>query len=117
MVYLKVRDLIGTNLAVSTENGEKVYNEVEKSLNKGEEVTLDFEDINIIITAFLNAAIGSLFKNQKYSQQFLNKNVYLKNVDTSDNKLFEEVIQRAKEYFANKDFMDKNNRDTIYGKD
>ncbi|SDI47938.1 protein of unknown function [Chryseobacterium taeanense] len=117
MIHLKVKDVIGTNLAVSTENGEKVYKEIEKNLNQGETVILDFYDISLIITAFLNAAIGSLFRDQKYTTKFLNENVLLKNIDSSDTQLFIEVINRAKEYFANKDFIDKNNQDSIYGKD
>jgi len=117
MIHLKVNEVIGTDLAVSTENGEKVYNEIEKNLRNGESVSLDFENVSLVITAFLNAAIGSLFKNQKYSTKFLNENVLLKNVDSTDAQLFVDVINRAKEYFANKDFSDKNNQDSIYGKD
>lgn len=117
MTHLFVKELIGTDLAVSTENGQKVYEIIEENLDKSQQIVLDFDGISLIITAFLNAAIGSLFKNQKYSAEFLNENLLLKNVDSNDAYLFGEVINRAKEYFANKDFVEKNNRDSIYGKD
>lgn len=117
MVHLRVVDLIGTDLAVSTENGLKVYDQIEKNLEKNEEVNLDFEGISLIITAFLNAAIGSLFKNKKYTGAFLNSHLYLSNVDSNDVSLFKDVINRAKEYFSDKDFFEKNNNDSIYGKD
>jgi hypothetical protein len=117
MVHLKIKELIGTDLAVSTENGQKVYLEIEKNLISKEQIVLDFEGVSLIITAFLNAAIGSLFRNQKYTTEFLNENVFLTNVDSNDAHLFIEVINRAKEYFSNKDFIEKNNQDSIYGKD
>jgi len=116
MIHLKIKELIGTDLAVSTENGQKVYLEIEHSLNSHEKIALDFEGISLIITAFLNAAIGSLFRENKYTPEFLNENVFLTNVDSNDAHLFIEVINRAKEYFSDKEFIEKNNQDTIYGK-
>lgn len=116
MIHLKVKEIIGTDLAVSTENGQKVYELIEMSLDKKDNIVLDFEGISIIITAFLNAAIGSLFRNQKYTPEFLNERVLLSNIDSNDSHLFVEVINRAKEYFANRDFVEKNNNDSIYGK-
>ncbi|MCQ4035496.1 STAS-like domain-containing protein [Kaistella montana] len=115
MIHLKVIDVIGTDLAVSTENGNLVYEQIQRHLEKDESVNLDFEGISLIITAFLNAAIGSLFKDQKYSGDFLNSKVFLSNVDSNDVSLFRDVINRAKEYFANKDFFEKNNNESIYG--
>jgi hypothetical protein len=117
MIHLNVKELIGTDLAVSTENGQKVHSILEQNLDDKQQVVLDFDGISLIITAFLNAAIGSLFKNQKYSAEFLNENLLLSNVDSNDAHLFVEVINRAKEYFANKDFIEKNNNESIYGKD
>lgn len=117
MIYLKVKDIIGTDLAVSTENGQKVYEIIERNLDNNNKIVLNFEGITILITAFLNAAIGSLFKNQKYTPDFLNENVLLTNIDSNDAYLFIEVINRAKEYFSDKDFVNKNNEDSIYGKD
>ena len=39
------------------------------------------------------------------------------NVEKEDRSLFKDVIQRAKEYFANKEDFEKNSNNAIYGDD
>lgn len=117
MKNLIIKDIIETNLAVSTENGNKVFEIIDTYLQKKEKVQLDFAGITIIITAFLNAAIGSLYSKKEYTGEFLNEYLKLENVEADDIKLFRDVIQRAKEYFADKDSFEKNSNDAIYGRD
>lgn len=116
MNNINVKEVIGSNLAVSTENGLKVFNVIVSHLDKNEPVELDFDGIIVMITAFLNSAIGSLYKDNKYSSEFLNSNLKLVNVDPNDISLFVDVVKTAKEYFSNKDFSDNNNKNSIYGK-
>ncbi len=116
MKRIVVRDVIGTNLAVSTDNGLKVFHEIDNLLKTEEKIDLDFEGITVVITAFLNAAIGSLYKDGVYSGEFLNNHLKLRNVDSNDLSLFKDVIQRAKEYFSNKDSFEANSNKSIYGK-
>jgi len=115
MKNLIIKDIIETNLAVSTENGNKVFEIIDTYLQKKEKVQLDFAGITVIITAFLNAAIGSLYSKKEYTGEFLNEYLKLENVESDDLKLFRDVIQRAKEYFANKESFEKNSNDAIYG--
>jgi len=117
MKHLIIKDIIGTDLAVSTENGNRVFEIVDEHLQKKEKIELDFAGITIMITAFLNAAIGSLYSKKEYTGEFLNEYLKLENVEKDDQKLFKDVIQRAKEYFANKDTFEKNSNDAIYGRD
>lgn len=117
MKHLIIKDIIGTDLAVSTENGNRVFEIVDAHLQKKEKIELDFAGITIMITAFLNAAIGSLYSKKEYTGEFLNEYLKLENVEKDDQKLFKDVIQRAKEYFANKDSFEKNSNDAIYGRD
>lgn len=117
MQHLVIKDIINSELAVSTENGNKVFEIVDSYLQKNEKVELDFAGITIMITAFLNAAIGSLYSNKRYTGEFLNEYLKLENVEKDDRKLFKEVIQRAKEYFADKENFEKNSNDAIYGID
>lgn len=116
MKRIIVREVIGTELAVSTDNGLKVFHEIDVLLKENETVDLDFQGITVVITAFLNAAIGSLYKDSTYNGDFLNSHLKLKNVDSNDLVLFKDVIQRAKEYFANKESFEKNSNHSIYGK-
>jgi len=95
----------------------KVFELVDTYLQKREKVELDFAGITIMITAFLNAAIGSLYSKKEYTPQFLNEYLKLENVEKDDRILFRDVIKRAKEYFADRETFEKNSNDAIYGSD
>lgn len=113
MHTLSIKDMINNNLAVSTEDGDIVYNAINNSLQKGEKVVLDFNDIFVITTAFLNVAIGKLYGNKEFNSEFLNHNIKLSNVAQDDIILFKKVIDTAKEYFKRKDIIDQSANDAI----
>lgn len=114
-VEVLIKDLIKTNFAVTTDDGNEVFNIVSQNLTNKESIILDFNGINLMTTAFLNAAIGQLYSNKEFSSDFLNSNLKLKNVPKQDKALFSMVVKRAKEYFANKESFEKNTNDSIYG--
>jgi len=117
MKRLTVKDIINSPLAVSTEKGEMVFKTINSHLQKNEKVIVDFKGIDLMITAFLNAAIGKLYGNKSYSSQFLNDHIKLDHIEKEDISLFKDVIERAKEYFENKEIFDKNANEAIYGED
>lgn len=102
MENLVVKDVINSNIAVATEAGDRIFNRLVTYFDRGEKVKLDFADVSIISTAFLNAAIGQLYSQGKYSSEFLNNSLKLENIQPEDKPLFVMVVNRAKEYFSNK---------------
>jgi transcriptional regulator len=57
MEHLIIKDIIKSELAVSTEKGNEVFELVDYYLQRKEKIELDFAGITIMITAFLNAGI------------------------------------------------------------
>ena len=59
---VKIHEIIGKNIAISTEDGKKVFeilkNEIEKNENG---VVVSFKDIDMLISHFLNESIGELY--------------------------------------------------------
>jgi hypothetical protein len=110
---LKIKELIQGDTAVSSDDGEIVYNAIVNCIEKKCIVELDFSDITILTTAFLNSAIGQLYNTYKSDQ--LNTSLKLKNVAEEDRILFKKVIERAKEYFANKKGFEDSANKAIYG--
>ncbi|WP_422090988.1 STAS-like domain-containing protein [Tenacibaculum ovolyticum] len=112
---IKIIDIIDTDFAVTTDNGIKVFDEMDRYLSNNKEVTIDFTGIKTMTTAFLNAAIGQLYSKKKYDSEFLNKHV--KPIGFKENHLLllKMVIARAKEYFADKDTFTKNLDESIDG--
>jgi hypothetical protein len=110
---VKVIDIIHRDIAVSSDDGEFVYDAIIECFQKNNIAELDFSGITILTTAFLNSAIGQLYNT--YSSTQLNNTLRLKNVADEDRILFKKVIERAKEYFANKKGFEDSANNAIYG--
>lgn len=102
MKNLKVRELIDGHIAVATDAGDKVYRCLISEFEEENKVVLDFGGVTIITTAFLNAAIGQLYSQEKFDRNFLNDSLKLVNISPEDKPLFTMVVERAKEYFADR---------------
>ncbi len=61
VIIVRIADLIGGPRAVDAADGEKVFQKILPVLQSGRNVRLSFEGITMVITAFLNAAIGKLY--------------------------------------------------------
>jgi hypothetical protein len=110
---IRIFEEVGGGSAISVDDGSAIYRKIDAALSQGLKVQLDFQNIDLIITAFLNAAIGQLYS--KYSSEVLNEKLKLINVKPEDVRLFKKVIERAKEFFTHhSDFEDTANR-VLYG--
>lgn len=116
-MQIKIQEIINTSFAVTTEDGNRIFDLLDRNFSKKNAVVLDFSGITLMTTAFLNSAIGQLYSNDKYSSDFLNHNLKLINVQEQDKSLFAIVVKRAKEYFADRQSFEKNTNDSIYGSD
>ena len=67
-VKISVKEVIGHDLCVASTDGDKLYDLIVKELEDKSPVTLSFEDIELITSAFLNGAIGRLYDG-KISEQ------------------------------------------------
>ena len=98
---IRVFEEVGGDSAISVDDGDAVFRKIDSAFASGMSVTLDFQNVKLIITAFLNAAIGQLYS--KYTSEQLNRRLQVINIKPEDSKLFNKVIERAKEYFSNPD--------------
>jgi hypothetical protein len=60
-IQIRVLEVVGRPLAVDTVDGQRVHDKIAPLLRQGTKVQLSFAGINMVITAFLNAAIGQLY--------------------------------------------------------
>ncbi|ODS34760.1 MAG: hypothetical protein SCARUB_00020 [Candidatus Scalindua rubra] len=97
---------IGSSAAVSTDDGELLFERVIKALENDVRVILDFNNIELITSTFLNAAIGQLYS--KYDSPFLRNHLKVNNLSNEDLNLLKKVVDRAKDYFKDKERMEKN---------
>jgi len=100
MKTILIQEVISKNIAFSDEDAEKVYKILSDAIAKGEKIELSFKGIDMLISRFLNVAIGRLYK--KFSNwDILDKMIVYKELDFDDEKLLlEMVIPTAKIHFS-----------------
>ena len=108
---INIFDVVGGKAAVSTEDGERLFEAISAFLEKDFEVVLDFANIETLITTFLNAAIGQLYS--KYDSPFLREHLSTSNLQPEDKERMIKTIERAKEYFKDKDNLEKDIREAF----
>ena len=105
-----IKQILSSDSALTPSSGELIYKVLDSKIAEKKIIELDFAGIEIITSAFLNSAVGKLYS--KYSSEQLNSLLFIKNISSDDLQLLKKVIERAKEYFTDKDSfhlrMDRN---------
>ena len=80
-IFIKLNDYITCNKGVTPDEGEPIYNHIVESLKKGDNVILDFSNVEMMTTAFLNVVIGNLYKD--YTSEQLKSMLSFENLSES----------------------------------
>lgn len=111
MERILVYELFGS-LAVSDDDGEILHEKIEKALSNGSRVTVDFNNVDVVLTQFLNAAIATLY--EKHDSKELKERLVIIGLKSTDS--LRKVIARAKSFYSDEkkvaEFIDKEH---IYG--
>lgn len=96
-----IKDIISSSRAISPEDGDKLYNEIIKSIKEGYKVLLDFSNIDILLSVFLNHSIGKIYGTE-YKEAFKNGIIEFVNISEQDFHTVEIVQDRAIKFFSGK---------------
>jgi len=111
-IRISIFELIASSAAVSSEDGEALYQRITKGLKEeGIRIILDFMNIELITSTFLNAGIGQLYN--KYDSPFLKERLKVENMATEDLELLKKVVERAKEYFKEKSQIESSIKEAL----
>lgn len=99
MVTIKIDDYITMNQGITSEEGEPIYKMILDKLSKDEDVTLDFENVTFLTTAFLNVVIGTLYKD--YTSEQLQSKLHVQNVNDETVARIKKVTTNAKAFYKN----------------
>ena len=102
---LRINEVINESQAISYSDGEILCGLIESELEEQNRIELDFENIDLITTAFLNGAIGKLLS--KFDDKTIKDNISYINISDIDLKLVHNVIRDALHYKDNKKEVDR----------
>ena len=101
----QVYGIVGSPLCVATEDGQKVFDQIAPFLERGHSVELSFLNVEIMATAFLNAAIGQLYG--QFEEEAMNSLLIVRDLLPEDETLLAWVKESSKRYFEDPDRYDR----------
>ena len=101
---IRVGDLIGSQLCISSEDGQKVFDKISPFLNEDKPVMISFERVNMVISIFLNVAIGQLYGS--FNEDKVRSLVKVEGLSEDDMDLLKRVVDNAKKYYSNREGYD-----------
>jgi hypothetical protein len=99
MTIIDVENIIDNSIAMSTEDGQKLFSVIYEHLKNKEKIQLSFKGVDILISHFLNEAIGKLY--EKFDNwDVLDQAIEYVDIDADDLDLLKtKVIPTAKNHF------------------
>ncbi|MFA6372417.1 MAG: STAS-like domain-containing protein [Methanothrix sp.] len=94
-----IRDIVESELCISSNNGQKVFGAIESAISQGNKVRLSFENINSLSPAFVESAIGQLYNGN--IQGNIDEKLSFADISLGRKLIVDEVIREAKEYYSN----------------
>ncbi|MCI0623780.1 MAG: STAS-like domain-containing protein [Acidobacteria bacterium] len=96
-IVVRVFDIVGGPLGVSADDGQRVHDKIAPLLREGTKVSLSFEQVETLISAFLNAAIGQLYG--EFEEERIRELLSVRDLDAEDLEVLKRVVDNAKAYF------------------
>jgi len=96
-IIVRVFDVVGGSLCVASDDGTLVHDKVAPLLREGNKVAISFAQVDTVISAFLNAAIGQLYGEFKEEQ--IRERLSVRDMAPEDLVLLKRVVENAKAYF------------------
>ena len=108
---ISIYSITGNSFCVEAEDGEKVYELLAKALRAGKQITLSFAHVELLTTAFLNSAIGKLYKD--FSQEQIRAQLKVENLSQSGAISLKRVVETAKAFYSDNGDLRKSIQDIL----
>ena len=94
---ISVFEIVGSQLCVASDDGQKVYDRIAVALKERRSVTVSFLNITGLTSAFLNAAIGQLYGS--FTEEQIRSLLKVQDMQPDDLALLKRVVETARQYF------------------
>lgn len=104
-VTIRVIDTIGCNLCIASEDGQKIFDKTVPLLQAGKHIVISFDGVSMLISLFLNAAIGQLYG--QFSEEKIREQLEVTGLAGDDMEILQRVVENAKRYYASPEKYDE----------
>lgn len=110
-VTVNIVNVVGDNFCVEAEDGQKVFELVSKAMNDGRRVSVSFLNVELLTTAFLNTAIGQLYRD--FSEEEIREKLSVESISKSGAVSLKRVVDTAKLYYKNPEDIERSIKDIL----
>jgi Icc-related predicted phosphoesterase len=104
-LHINVFNIVGNSLCVESDDGEKVFIQVSAALKAGKKVILSFQNVEMLTSAFLNTAIGQLYRD--FSESEIKESLTVIQLEGADRILLKRVVDTAKLFYKDPARLEK----------
>lgn len=104
-LVINVFNIVGSPFCVEADDGQKVFELVYKAFKEKKKVVLSFLNIDILTTAFLNTAIGQLYKD--FAESDIKNSLEVKDITNPGAVALKRVVDTAKLYYKDPGAMER----------
>ncbi len=108
---INIVNTVGDSFCVEAEDGQKVFELIIKVLTEGRNVTLSFLNVEMLTTAFLNTAIGQLYRD--FPEEVVREKLKVENLSQSGMVSLKRVVDTAKLYYKDPEAMQRSINDIM----
>lgn len=102
---ISIVNIIGDVYGVEADDGQKVFTLIKKAFDRNQKVILSFLNIEMLTTAFLNTAVGQLYKD--HSEEDVKANLQVSNISDSGKISLKRVVDTAKLYYKDPEALQR----------
>ena len=104
-IKISIVNTIGDVYGIEADDGQKVFDLIVKAFRDDKKVTLSFQNIEMLTTAFLNTAVGQLYGN--FSEDFIREHLEVSDISDSGKVALKRVVDTAKLYYKDTEILKK----------
>jgi Icc-related predicted phosphoesterase len=102
-IIISVFNTVGNTFCVEADDGQKLYDLIKMALQEGKKVKLSFQNVEMLTSAFLNIAIGQLYRD--FEEDKIKKSLSVEHLCLEDKTLLKRVTSTAKLYYKDPERM------------
>jgi len=108
---INIINVVGSSFCIEADDGQEIYNLIIMAFNEKKSVVLSFLNIELLTTAFLNTAIGQLYKD--FSEEFIKEHLGVENISPSGKVSLKRVVETAKLYYKDPNSLEQSIKDIL----
>ncbi len=104
-IVISVFNLVGNSYCVEAKDGDAIFQAISKALRQNQLVKISFQNVEMLTTAFLNTAIGQLYRD--FSEEQIRALVDVSEIEDTHEAQLRRVIETAKLYYKDPQWLEE----------